>query len=54
VPLYTPLALPLTREEGLDCVSPKIRGWVESGTAELLATAHGEMVERGEVQFILL
>ncbi len=47
VPLYTPLAKPLTPGEALEFVRPDLREEVERGEARLVAVAHGTMARDG-------
>jgi hypothetical protein len=57
VPLYMPLALPMSVEEALTCVSPTLRKQAQGGAISLVAVAHGHMAPPGEkpsqVQFVL-
>src|SRR5579884_669400 len=57
VPFYMPLALPMSVEDCLTCISPALRKKARSGAITLVAVAHGHMVPPGEepsqVQFVL-
>jgi hypothetical protein len=57
VPFYMPLALPMTFEDALACITPALREKARSGAISLVAVAHGQMVPPGEqpaqVQFVL-
>jgi hypothetical protein len=58
VPVIMPLALPWSREEGLEALNPALREQVAAGTLKPVAVASGRMREPGEaperVQFVLL
>jgi hypothetical protein len=57
VPFYMPLALPMTFEDALACISPALRKQAQGGAISLVAVAHGQMAPPGEkpsqVQFVL-
>src|SRR5262245_59902424 len=57
VPFYMPLALPMSFEDGLTCISPALRKKARSGAITLVAVAQGHMAPPGEepsqVQFVL-
>src|SRR5262245_31211490 len=57
VPFYMPLALPMSFEDSLTCISPALRKEARSGAITLVAVAHGHMAPPGEepsqVQFVL-
>jgi hypothetical protein len=57
VPFYMPLALPVSFEDGLTCISPALGEKARSGAITLVAVAHDHMAPPGEgpsqVQFVL-
>lgn len=57
VPFYMPLALPMSFEEALTCISPSLRKKAKSGAISLVAVANGQMAPPGDeptpVQIVL-